>query len=126
MKIEDLVGGRITAMDDNGLTVLHDGVLYFIRLDETPDEFLDCCGYNEWDIVHEPIDFEDNFITAIDVVEDESDLADCLELRVFTNIKVFEARGEAGSASGWNYGQSVSIRLSKLDANNVEEVIDER
>jgi hypothetical protein len=113
MDIQELVGGKIISHGTEGLLVQKGDKLYDVTLYETPEHILDCCGYNYWE-VEDHIDLNDNVITKIEFDKYDEDDVDHITLNVFTNIPAFEVHGEAGSGSGWDYGQCVDVEISEV------------
>jgi len=113
---DDLVGlsviGVDTSDENHQYLKISDGRL--VQIETAPDYELDCCGYNEAKIkIPESFDFNDNVITKVEYNDNgkigEYDPTDYVHLGIFASNKVINIDGEAGSGSGWNYGQFVEI-----------------
>lgn len=116
--MQELVGKSIVSAQEseNGTTielVLSDGGTIVAQC----SEYVDCCGYNSIQLaMPDGFDFADNVITKVEHEGDNGTEAS-FKLGIFTSdTRMKEAEitleGEAGSGTGWNYGQYVELLIN--------------
>lgn len=115
MKLKDLIGYQLVAINDEKIVVEKDDKTFTIEIYEYEG---DCCGFNNLEITS---DIKNNPVIT-NVKYEEGDAFDSgYSVITFYGLdkKLAEINSYSSSGSGWAYGATVSVVCSELDIDEI-------